>query len=234
MRSQYADKFNHDEDAPGYDRDVANTADPIRSGYAELLDWVASKADVDPSDSVLELGSGTGNLSSLLLPCRRLVCVDISRQMTALAREKLAKIAGPLGNKPNPVEFVESDLLSFFDRPRYESERFDRVVSTYTIHHLTESEKRHLFRKVASLLEPSGAAVFGDLMFENEEARGQLIGRWRRERKTDLVETVEDEMFWDLASAEDELRALGFEIERKRFSDLSWGLFCVGRSAGKS
>ena len=34
MRSLYADKFNHDADAAGYDADVRNESDPIRAGYA--------------------------------------------------------------------------------------------------------------------------------------------------------------------------------------------------------
>jgi hypothetical protein len=44
VRSRNADRFNHDEDAAGYDRDVLNEADPIRAGYDALLDWVAAGA----------------------------------------------------------------------------------------------------------------------------------------------------------------------------------------------
>lgn len=41
MKSRHAEYFNHDGDAPGYDRDVTNEDDPIRTGYNAVLDWVA-------------------------------------------------------------------------------------------------------------------------------------------------------------------------------------------------
>ena len=62
MRSRHADRFSHDEEAAGYDRDVLDEADPIRTGYDALLDWVAKSAEPAPESRVLELGSGTGNL----------------------------------------------------------------------------------------------------------------------------------------------------------------------------
>ena len=37
MRSQFVDKFNHDDEATGYDEDVADEGNPIREGYAALL-----------------------------------------------------------------------------------------------------------------------------------------------------------------------------------------------------
>ena len=37
MRSSHVDIYNHDEDAPTYDRDVLRSEDPIREGYNEVL-----------------------------------------------------------------------------------------------------------------------------------------------------------------------------------------------------
>jgi protein-L-isoaspartate O-methyltransferase len=66
MRSANADIFNHDTEAAGYDHEVRNEADPIRAGYQEVLGWVVQQAQIFPTSRVLELGSGTGNLSALL------------------------------------------------------------------------------------------------------------------------------------------------------------------------
>ncbi len=71
MRSRFADTFNHDADAPGYDKDVSNEVDPIRAGYTALLDWTARSARIDQRHDVLELGAGTGNLTRLMLPAHR-------------------------------------------------------------------------------------------------------------------------------------------------------------------
>ena len=78
MRSAFVDVFNHDEDAIEYDLDVQDETRPLRSGYSAVLDWVIESANIQVNNLVLDLGSGTGNLSSRINVCRQLVCVDIS------------------------------------------------------------------------------------------------------------------------------------------------------------
>ena len=60
MRSSHVDLYNHDEDAATYDQDVLRSEDPIREGYAEVLDWVGQNADITQDSTVVEFGSGTG------------------------------------------------------------------------------------------------------------------------------------------------------------------------------
>ena len=182
MRSLYADKFNHDADAAGYDADVRNESDPIRAGYAEVLRWVAETARVRPSDRVLDLGSGTGNLTALLGPAREIVCVDVSREMSALARAKLEALPWIART---PCRFVEADLLEALDRVEGD---FDVVVSTYAVHHLTEDEKAMFFAALRGRLASGGRAVFGDLMFESAAARTRMLARLRAAGATDSLE----------------------------------------------
>ena len=89
MRSSHVDLYNHDEDTATYDRDVLRSEDPIREGYTEVLDWIAQNAGITQDSVVIELGSGTGNLTARLPPCRSLVCVDVSAEMTRIAKQKL-------------------------------------------------------------------------------------------------------------------------------------------------
>ena len=216
MRSRHVERFNHDGDAAGYDRDVLDESDPIRAGYGALLDWVAESARAGSGLRVLDLGSGTGNLSLRLLGDVELVCVDVSREMTRIARKKLP---GPAARRR--VEFAEADLLEYFDRPGPD---FDAVVSSYAVHHLCEDEKALLFKRVAERLLPGGRAVFGDLMFENEAARREILGRYRSSGRGELAGDIEAEFFWDVARAAGALRGLGLHVEAKRFSELSWGI----------
>jgi cyclopropane fatty-acyl-phospholipid synthase-like methyltransferase len=92
MRSAHGEVFNHDEDAGDYDTDVRNENDPVRAAYQGVLTWVIKEARIHSSSRVLELGSGTGNLSCLIPQCGELVCVDLSEQMEIIARSKV----GPL------------------------------------------------------------------------------------------------------------------------------------------
>lgn len=216
MRSRFADKFNHDEDAAGYDQEVLDESHPHRAGYSAALDWVSNKTKVTEDSVVLDLGCGTGNLALRLGAFKQLVGVDISEKMLAIAREKLAHLDG--------VEFIEDDLLGYFDRDMPE---FDAVVSTYSIHHLTEEEKSLLFQKIYGAVKPGGAAVFGDLMFADKKSREEMFQEYSNQDRTDLIEDIEDEFFWDVDTAVAELQKLGFKTEIERFSELSWGIAAV-------
>ncbi len=216
-RSLHVDEFNHDEDAVGYDLDVQNEADPVRAGYEELLTWMAGESHVTEESTVLELGSGTGNLTARLRPAREIVCVDVSKAMMRIAQHKLGA--------RNDVRWVESDLLEFFDEP---GTMLDVVVSSYAIHHLTAPERATLLAHLAVRMNPGGSVIVGDLMFESLSARREILLRYGQTGRKELVEGIEEEFFWDLETDLAVLRELGFEVDVRRFSELSWGL--SGRS----
>lgn len=216
MPSQHVDAFNHDPWAHTYDEDVRNQADPIRAGYAELLAWTVQQAQITPEDVVVDLGVGTGNTSAHILRVGELIGVDISEEMMKRAHPKLAHL-------PN-VRFVQADLLEFFAQPR----SFNRLISTYAIHHLTEPEKEQLFACIWRDLTPGGRAVFGDLMFADEAARATIEERYRAAGNLGIIEEFNEEFFWYVNSAEQHLQELGFEVQEiKRFSELSWGICAI-------
>src|SRR5260370_14329654 len=92
MPSAHAEVFNHDDEANGYDADVRNEKDPIRAAYPDVLTWGIREARIDSSSRVLELGSGTGNLSCRIHQYGALVCVDLSEQMAPISRSQLGHI----------------------------------------------------------------------------------------------------------------------------------------------
>jgi putative AdoMet-dependent methyltransferase len=210
MRSRHADTFNHDADAPGYDADVVDEAHPIRTGYSALLDWVARGAAIAPSHHVLELGAGTGNLTARLPSAARLVAVDVSAEMLAIAKAKIRR----------PVEWVRDDLLGYFDE---HPDRFDRFVSTYAIHHLLSDEKTELFRRIRNVSNPGACVAFGDLMFDSASDRAAALERYRT-RSPDVADAINDEFFWLIDETSDVFEKLGFSLTKRRFSDLSWGI----------
>ena len=213
MRSAHSEVFNHDDEANGYDTDVRNQSDPIRAAYHDVLAWVIREARIDSSSRVLELGSGTGNLSCLIDQCGELVCVDLSEQMEAIARSKL-------GHIPNR-RFIKADILEVFDCERAP---FDSIISTYAVHHLTDDEKRLLFSEVFIGLVPGGSAVFGDLMLRNQEEKVSKTQEYLTKGDAKTAQAIAEEFFWSIDAAKVNLIELGFQVETKRFSDLSWGV----------
>lgn len=121
-------------------------------GYSELhrmlcrgIPFLATRAI-----RILELGVGTGTLTSLLLtsfPHARLTGIDLSPRMIAQARTKLRAFGAR-------VTLVNAPLEEFEDG------RFDVVVSALAIHHLSDPEKWRLFRRIRRALAPGG--YFGD------------------------------------------------------------------------
>jgi putative AdoMet-dependent methyltransferase len=213
MRSAHSEVFNHDDEANGYDTDVRNQSDPIRAAYHDVLAWVIREARIDSSSRVLELGSGTGNLSCLIDQCGELVCVDLSEQMEAIARSKL-------GHIPNR-RFIKADILEVFDCERAP---FDSIISTYAVHHLTDDEKRLLFSEVFIGLVPGGSAVFGDLMLQNQEEKVSKTQDYLTKGDAKTAQAIAEEFFWSIDAAKVNLIEIGFQVETKRFSDLSWGV----------
>jgi tRNA (cmo5U34)-methyltransferase len=137
-----------DREAPDYDR----TARASMPGYIDLHRTLVGGIPYVPTRAfrILELGVGTGTLSSLVLtefPHAALTGIDLSPRMIAQARSKLR----PFRSR---VELVSGDIAEFEEQP------YDAVVSALAIHHLTDPQKWRLFRRVYRCL-PSGG-YFGD------------------------------------------------------------------------
>jgi putative AdoMet-dependent methyltransferase len=213
MRSANAEVFNHDNEAADYDQDVCQEVDPIRTGYQEVLRWTIKEAQIDPTSRVLELGSGTGNLSQLIASCGELVCVDVSEKMEAIAQPKLRHLTNR--------RFVKADILEAFAK---RLGLFDVITSTYAVHHLTDGEKQRLFALVFGSLLPSGRAVFGDLMIQNQDQKRERIQHYLLNGDQNTTLAITEEFFWLIDLAVAQLQTLGFQVKTTRFSDLSYGI----------
>lgn len=213
MRSAHGDRFNHDDEAAGYDADVADEGRAIRAGYGALLARVTRTAAIAPGHRVLELGSGSGNLTRRLRRCRELVCLDVSPAMETAACAKL-------GDCPWR-RFVCDDLLGVLER---DLGTFDAVVSTYAVHHLDDTEKAALFRGIRQVLRPGGRAVFGDLMLASGRSRAEAVAAFSARGDDEAAEAIAGEYCWLLDETPRILEALGFRVTVERFSELSFGI----------
>ena len=210
MKSEFAQKFNHDPIASDYDANIQNEDNPIRNGYSDLMKWINDKTK--QSKILVDLGCGNGNTSMQIESYEKIYCVDISQNMLDIAKNKL--------NNHNII-FVKNDLLGFFDDFKSDK-KIDTVISTYAIHHLTQDEKHILFEKIFNFLPKDGKIVFGDLMFKNKEYENEMKNKY-----PDLIDDFDDEFYWDIDEESKKLESIGFKIEIKKFSDLSWGIYGI-------
>lgn len=115
---------------------------------------VARLAEVQPGESVLDLGCGTGTLLEALLTLRAdasYVGVDPDPQVLAIA-------SGKLRRRHPAVEL----LTGYGEHLPVADQAFDIVVSTLTFHHLTDSAKRSTLTEVRRVLRPRGRFVLID------------------------------------------------------------------------
>jgi tRNA (cmo5U34)-methyltransferase len=145
--------------------------------YDELQEETIQAIPFSPQ-RVLELGVGTGETTRRLrvrYPDAELTGLDSQPEMVFKARElgievRLARMEDPLPDGP-----------------------WDLVISVLSVHHLTDEQKRDLFRRVR---EQSRALVMGDVVIAEPHVTPLEEGVDLPSRANELVEWCGGEIVW--------------------------------------
>ena len=151
---------------------VARLYAATRPGYpAELIAFVAATAAVGAGDPVLEVGCGTGQLTSALVPLRfALTAIDLGPSMIEVARERV---------RDGTVSFVATSFESLDAEPG----TFGLIIAGAAFHWI---DPEVCFRKAARLLRPGGwLAVAGYEERYEEPVGSALDGMWRARSASD-------------------------------------------------
>lgn len=149
MADTPSDVFNRT--AQTYDRARRQLIPCFDDFYGTALNLIPFKPE-DPF-RVSDLGAGTGLFSQFIadkFPKASLTLIDRSEKMLAKARERLS-------NQPERFDFVTADYSDGALPGKY-----DLVVSALSIHHLPDSDKRDLFRRIHEALGVSGIFINAD------------------------------------------------------------------------
>jgi ubiquinone/menaquinone biosynthesis C-methylase UbiE len=141
-----------------WDRSVTQWHSHVTSsvGFEKVLDRLMDMSDPRPADACVDLGAGTGFVTTALAPLvGSVLAVDISPAMAASLDERAAQ-AG-LGNVRTQV----ADLKDL----RLPPASADLIVTNYALHHLRDPDKRALAAEAAQWLRPGGRIVIADMMF---------------------------------------------------------------------
>jgi ubiquinone/menaquinone biosynthesis C-methylase UbiE len=124
-------------------------------GYDKLITRIVELANPKKSDTVLDMGAGTGSVSFAFAPkVSKVVAMDIAENMIKVGRIKAKE------NNFKNVEFRYGD----FENPNYDK-KVDIIATSVAFHHLTHEQKRKAITGWYNLLKPGGRVVIGDMMY---------------------------------------------------------------------
>ncbi len=140
---------------------VAGTADPKeyeRSGEATAGD-IVEHAHVGPTDTVLEIGCGTGRIGVKLAPrCGHWIGTDVSTNMLGHAREALR-------DRQN-VSFMQ---LNGVDLTGIDSASVDVAYCSGVFMHLDEWDRYRYVTEMKRVLKPGGRVYFDNFNLRSNE-----------------------------------------------------------------
>lgn len=131
-----------DADAPAYDARF--------SSVRNKTELPSTLAGLDLSQkAVLELGCGTGRVTTLLQKdASSVIAADFSRESLRILSRKLQGVTN--------VALLLADAAQL----RLPAERFDLVISTQLLEHVSFADRQKIFAQVERSLKPGGAFVF--------------------------------------------------------------------------
>jgi tRNA (cmo5U34)-methyltransferase len=203
-----------DATASTYDADRSKLIPGCDNFYRWALDLIPPRVKI-----ICELGAGSGLMTRLLrdrFPTAHLYVIDFSGPMLDLAKARL-------GNDPK-ITWYQFDYVT---EPL--PQNLCSVVSSLSIHHLDDADKRNVFKEAYASLKPNGVFVNADqvagptptlearykaLWLEQVRAAGateQQIEASLYRQQEDRCASVEDQLHW--------LREAGFADANCWFKD---------------
>jgi putative AdoMet-dependent methyltransferase len=200
--------WDFDAWAETYDAAVAD-AHGYYECYADVLDAVVTVAQIGPSKSVLDIGTGTGNLALKYLGCGAEVTgLDPSEGMLAKARQK--------AGADSPIRFMRVEQ-PFLQIP-FADGSFDAVVSAYAFHHLPRPRHADAVREMLRVAKPGGTVALADIAFESAEAEQDALRRF---------DWLEQEYFAHIGDLRSAFAEHGAALKARQYTPVTWVLWTV-------
>ena len=153
------------------------------TGYKKILNTIYNRVLSVSSKNVLDIGFGTGTLISKLYEQGCMIYgQDFSNRMIELAQEKM----------PN-AKLFQGDFSNGLVEPLLQ-QKYDAIIATYSLHHLTDLQKVTFLKSLLMLLNEGGCIYIGDVAFESREALQKCMDAVGDEWDDEEIYFVYDEL----------------------------------------
>jgi putative AdoMet-dependent methyltransferase len=207
------DKWGFNDWDKSYDPDVVrapNARDWIFKDYERVLDKIVEYCGLDENDysSVIDIGTGAGNLASRFLGRRmQVIGLDTSPEMRELCEKKYPEMMVEKGNFLNiPLHLPRVDL----------------IVSAYSFRRLSNVQKVEAVVEFKRALKPKGGVVIADLMFRNASEENRIKQALREAGRNDILKQIEDGYPGHFEALTIIFNEEGFNFRGERLTESVW------------
>ena len=195
-----------DEWVNSYDASVSGQDPEYRDvfeKYNEILSAVANKS----FGTVVEFGTGTGNLTAKLIEAgHSVIGIEPNDAMRSVTAKRFPDLA-----------LIDGDLLDF-EAPQ----KVDTFVSSYVFHHLKDNEKEKALSTYATILPVGGKIVFADTVFTSEEAKQAQILKERARGFNNVADDLEREYYTTIPVLKKSFEKAVFDVQFEQMNDFVW------------
>ncbi len=172
--------------ADGYDSAVGLSDEKNSypfAGYKDVLGAIFNEIMSKKNARVLDIGFGTGTLTTKLYEngCD-VYGQDFSQRMIELAKQKMENAHLYQGDFSNGLV------------PELSDKKYDYIVGTYSLHHLTDEQKIAFLKSLLDRLDDGGKLLIGDVAFETraelEKCREEVGDDWDEDEIYFVIEEL--------------------------------------------
>lgn len=194
--------------AEHYDSTVFNSKGEYKEVFRNYKGILLEMMDAIPkhASTVLDIGTGTGNLLRLLQEKGyRAVGIEPSKEMREEALRK----------------YPELNILDghFLDLP---GGKYDAIVNSYAFHHLTYQKKREALGAMNDRLNKDGAIIIADTMFSSVKEKRRILSDVKASNFLGLLNDLNTEYYEILDEILLLFRELNFAIEVENMNEFVW------------
>ncbi|MCK9151875.1 class I SAM-dependent methyltransferase [Methanobacterium alcaliphilum] len=155
--------------------------------FKEESEKIVSELGINPDDTVVDFGCGTGGISlNLAKYCKKVICVDISSSMLEILKNNA---------KNENINNIETHCAGFLSY-KHQGAKVNKIISIFSMHHLPDFWKSVALLKMNKILKKGGKLYLFDVAFtfevENYEHNiGDFIDTMQKNAGNDMAkETI--------------------------------------------